>query len=90
MGEEIVKVVPVAAALPHLNEPQRAFAVACRQFRADQVERVETGREEETYGTLNAAVNHPGGPLHLQCFERAADADILQSNLTAIQLSGLN
>lgn len=51
---------------------------------------VETGREEETYGTLNAAVNHPGGPLHLQCFEHYADADILQSNLTAIQLSGLN
>jgi hypothetical protein len=51
---------------------------------------VDAGTEEETYGSITGVANHPGGPLSLRCFEHAADADIARSNLSAIQLSGLN
>lgn len=51
---------------------------------------VEDGAGEEVDGSLSGMANHPGGPLALRCFEHAADADILQSDLQAILLSGLN
>jgi hypothetical protein len=51
---------------------------------------VESGENEEAHGTISGMVNHPGGPLALKCHEHSADADLVQSSLHAIQLSGIN